>query len=85
MPHPALIDRVYTQAEQVVENTNGRVRVAKDLVDGLRTDGVLITGPAFSQPIDFVYFDLWHYDGRTANTPRSWAAPILCNGTEIIP
>ena len=24
------------------------------------------TGPPFSQPIDFVYFDFWHYDGRTA-------------------
>ena len=32
---------------------------------GLRKDGVL-TGPPFSQPIDFVYFDLWHYDGRTS-------------------
>ena len=33
--------------------------------NGLRKDGVL-TGPPFSQPIDFVYFDLWHYDGRTS-------------------
>ncbi len=36
-----------------------------DLMNGLRKDGVL-TGPPFSQPIDFVYFDLWHYDGRTS-------------------
>jgi len=62
---PALIDRVYTQAEQVVDNTNKRVNAAKDIVDGLRKDGAL-TGPPFSQPIDFVYFDLWHYDGRTS-------------------
>jgi hydroxylamine dehydrogenase len=38
---------------------------AKAIVDGLRKDGVL-NGPPFSQPIDFVYFDFWHYDGRTA-------------------
>lgn len=62
---PQIIDRVYSQAEQVVQNTNDRVRAAQELVDGLRQDGT-ITGPPFSQPIDFVYFDLWHYDGRTS-------------------
>ncbi|HEV2400946.1 MAG TPA: multiheme c-type cytochrome [Candidatus Sulfotelmatobacter sp.] len=62
---PAVIDRVYSQAEQVVQSTNQRVQTAKGIVDGLRRDGVL-TGPPFSQPIDFVYFDLWHYDGRTS-------------------
>jgi hydroxylamine dehydrogenase len=34
-------------------------------MNGLHKDGVL-TGKPFSQPIDFVYFDLWHYDGRTS-------------------
>ncbi|HVO59587.1 MAG TPA: multiheme c-type cytochrome [Terriglobales bacterium] len=62
---PALIERVYSQAEQVVQSTNQRVRTAQDLVNGLRKEGVL-TGPPFSQPIDFTYFDLWHYDGRTS-------------------
>jgi len=60
-----LIERVYQQAEQVVETTNAKVIAAKDLVDGLRKDAI-ISGPPFSQPIDFVYFDLWHYDGRTS-------------------
>jgi hydroxylamine dehydrogenase len=62
---PALIERVYSQAEQVVQATNQRVKSAQDLVDGLRKEGAL-TGAPFSQPIDFVYFDLWHYDGRTS-------------------
>jgi nitrate/TMAO reductase-like tetraheme cytochrome c subunit len=61
----ALIDRVYSQAEQVVGNTNTKVLAAKDIVDGLHKDGSL-TGPPFSNPIDFTYFDLWHYDGRTS-------------------
>lgn len=61
----ATIDRVYTQAEQVVLTTNARVQHAKDIVAGLRSAG-LLTGPPFSQPIDFLYFDLWHYDGRTS-------------------
>jgi len=62
---PALIERVYLQADKVVENTNDRVTEAKNLVDGLRKEGVL-SGPPFSNPIDFTYFDLWHYDGRTS-------------------
>jgi hypothetical protein len=60
-----LIDRVYTQADAVVANTNTKVLAAKSIVDGLRSDGIL-TGPPFSNPIDFTYFDLWHYDGRTS-------------------
>ena len=59
-----LIDRIYTQAEQVVQSTNDRVRNAQELVEGLRKEGLL--GAPFLHPIDFVYFDLWHYDGRTS-------------------
>jgi hydroxylamine dehydrogenase len=59
------VNRVYTQAETVVQTTNQKVSEAKALVDGLRTQG-LLSGPPFSKPIDFIYFDLWHYDGRTA-------------------
>ena len=59
------IDRVYQQAEQVVETTNQRVAAAKSIVDALRTDGFL-KGPPFSNRVDFLYFDFWHYDGRTS-------------------
>jgi hydroxylamine dehydrogenase len=62
---PEVIDRVYAQAEQVVQTTNDKVNAAKTLMDGLRADGT-ISGPLFSNPIDFVYFDFWHYDGRTS-------------------
>jgi hydroxylamine dehydrogenase len=62
---PALIDRVYADAEKVVVSTNEKVQAASDLMAALRKDGML-AGPPFSQPIDFVYFDLWHYDGRTS-------------------
>lgn len=62
---PTIVDPVYQRAENVVRATNEKVSAAKALVDGLRKEGVL-NGPPFSQPIDFVYFDFWHYDGRTA-------------------
>jgi len=60
-----LIEQVYKQAEKVVSATNQRVADAKVIVDGLRHDGVL-TGAPFANRIDFVYFDFWHYDGRTS-------------------
>ena len=60
-----IIDRVYQQAEQVVEVTNQRVTEAKAILDGLRAAGVL-SGAPFTNRIDFLYFDLWHYDGRTS-------------------
>jgi hydroxylamine dehydrogenase len=59
------IDRVYEQAENVVAATNDKVKAAKDVVEGLRKEGLLGNKP-FEQPIDFAYFDLWHYYGRTA-------------------
>jgi len=62
---PVTVDNVYTRAEQVVQSTNAKVKAAQEIVDGLHKDGTL-TGPPFSQPIDFLYFDLWHYDGRTS-------------------
>jgi hypothetical protein len=61
----AIVDRVYRQAEQVVVDTNEKIKTARSVVDGLRKDGVL-SGKPFEKPIDFAYFDLWHYFGRTA-------------------
>ena len=61
----SLVTRVYDQAEKVLTDTNTKVQAAKDIVDALRKDN-LVTGPPFSNPIDFTYFDLWHYDGRTS-------------------
>ena len=61
----ALVDRIYSQAEQVIANTNTRVLAAKGIMDGLHKDGTL-SGPPFTHPVDFTYFNLWHYDGRTS-------------------
>lgn len=59
------IERVYAQAEEVVGVTNAKVQKAQDLVATLRKDGLLGQKP-FQKPIDFLLFDLWHYDGRTS-------------------
>src|SRR5215471_8690741 len=60
-----LVARVYDDAEKVVAGTNTQVQHAADVMNALRKDGVL-TGAPFTTPIDFLYFDLWHYDGRTS-------------------
>ena len=60
-----IVERVYREAEAVVGVTNTKVSDVKKLVDALRKEGVLKGGP-FTHPIDFAYFDLWHYYGRTA-------------------
>jgi hypothetical protein len=59
-----VVERVYADSEKAVAATNDKVKAVRAVMDGLRKDGVL-TGPPFEQPIDFAYFDLWHYYGRT--------------------
>jgi hypothetical protein len=55
----------YSEAEGVVRSTNKLVNEAKDVVDKLRKDKLLTPQP-FDEPIEYLYFDLWHYGGRTA-------------------
>ncbi len=62
---PALVDRVYKEGAAVVDATNQKVLAAKAIMDSLKTDGLISSDP-FSQTIQFTYFDLWHYYGRTA-------------------
>ena len=56
---------MYKAAQKTVQLTNEKVLAARAIVDGLRKDGTL-SGAPFSDPIEFAYFDLWHYHGRTA-------------------
>ena len=62
---PTLIDRVYREAEAVVQATNEKILSGKAIMDGLSKDGIL-SGKPYDEPIEFKYFDLWHYYGRTA-------------------
>ncbi|MDQ6893091.1 MAG: nitrate reductase [Acidobacteriota bacterium] len=59
------IDRYYQQAEGVVAATNQSVLAAKTIMDRLYAEGKLTKAP-FDEPIEYLYFDMWHYDGRTA-------------------
>ena len=59
------VERFYADAETVVRATNAKVQAAFDLMDALTAEG-LITDQPFDAPIKFLFFDLWHYYGRTA-------------------
>ena len=59
------VERFYLEAEAVVSATNDHVRETRDLMAGLRADGLLTPEP-FDEAIEFVCFDYWHYFGRTA-------------------
>ncbi len=59
------VDRFYQEAEAVLSSTNEKVRQAEQIITELRAEGLLSPEP-FDELIEFVYFDTWHYYGRTA-------------------
>ncbi len=59
------VKRYYEEAEDVVTDTNLKITEAQELMKSLREAGLLTKTP-FDEPIEFLYFDLWHYYGRTA-------------------
>ena len=59
------VEKFYQEAEGVVADTNEKINEAVALMKSLREDGILTDTP-FDEPIEFLYFDLWHYYGRTA-------------------
>lgn len=58
-------EEFYALAEAVLEATNEKVAAAKAIVDDAREEGLLSPEP-FDEVMEFTWFDLWHYYGRTA-------------------
>ena len=59
------VNTFYSEAEDVVADTNQIISQAQTLMRSLQEEGLLTEIP-FDEPIDFLFFDLWHYYGRTA-------------------
>ncbi len=59
------VEEFYGQAEAVVLATNEKVGKMQTMMAELREEGLVPAEP-FSQPIQFLEFDYWHYFGRTA-------------------
>jgi mono/diheme cytochrome c family protein len=59
------VQQYFEEAEVVLDTTNDKVAEMVELMSGLREDGLLTPEP-FDEMAEFVYFDFWHYYGRTA-------------------
>ena len=59
------LDDFYTSADKATERVNEWVIESDEIVAPLKENGLLTSEP-FDEPIDFVYFNLWHHWGRTA-------------------
>jgi hypothetical protein len=59
------VEKYYVEAENVVDSTNGLIKQADEIMKELRAEKLLSPEP-FDEPIEYEYFDMWHYFGRTA-------------------
>lgn len=57
----------YTSADAATESINTFVRFSDAIMQPLKDNGLLTTAP-FDEPIDYVYYELWHHYGRTAKS-----------------
>ncbi len=62
---PSQIETLYENAMGTVENTNEMVAAARAVYQGMVDDGCL-TGGGWDEPADFIWFNLWHHQGRTS-------------------
>jgi len=59
------IETFYTNADAATEAVNAWVKDSDGIIAPLKDAGLLTAEP-FDEPIDYVYFELWHHWGRTA-------------------
>jgi hydroxylamine dehydrogenase len=59
-----IIEAFYTDADAATAAVNAWVKESDRMVAPLKEKGLLTTEP-FDEPIDFIYFELWHHWGRT--------------------
>ncbi len=59
------IDQFYADGDAVVEAVNDWVLLSRWMIAPLQENNLLTPAP-FDEPIDYVFFNLWHHWGRTA-------------------
>jgi hypothetical protein len=59
------VDQFYVDGDALVGKINQWVLESQEVIKPLQDNGLLTAEP-FDEPIDFVYFELWHHWGRTA-------------------
>ena len=61
----AFVEDLYADADAGTEAINAWVEQSNAMMAPLKENGLLTPEP-FDEPIDYVYFELWHHWGRTA-------------------
>ena len=59
------IEAFYEDGDAIVDSVNDWVRLSDALIAPLQENGLMTAAP-FDEPIDYVYFNIWHHWGRTA-------------------
>lgn len=63
--NPNFVEQLYADGDALVEQVNTWVAESDQIIAPLVENGLLTAEP-FDEPIDYVYFNLWHHWGRTA-------------------
>lgn len=61
------VEEFYVAADAATESVNTFVRFSQ-VVWGQLREAELVTAAPFDEPIDYVYYELWHHYGRTAKS-----------------
>lgn len=59
------LEDFYADGDALVEKVNAWVLESREIIKPLQDNGLMTDDP-FDEPIDFVFFELWHHWGRTA-------------------
>jgi hypothetical protein len=70
------IDNFYTQFDNLVDLYNNKFAIpAKKFMDDLKADGVLNPAAPFEHEVQWVFWELWHHEGRRARHGASMMGP----------
>jgi len=70
------VENFYKQFDDLVVLYNDKfAKPAKQLMDGLEADGVLKANAPFEHDLQWVFYELWHHEGRRARHGASMMGP----------
>jgi hypothetical protein len=73
--NPNYVDNFYAQYDAGIELYNEKfAKPAKQIMDRLREDGTIDPTP-FNEEIEWIYFYLWHHEGRRARNGIAMMGP----------
>jgi hypothetical protein len=70
------VDNFYVQFDSLVDLYNEKFGIpAKEMMDELAADGIIKDGAPFEKRVQWVYWELWHHEGRRARHGASMMGP----------